>query len=99
MPGKILRFGSAHGEGGYQTVEVLECDLAGKVNTRESGCGQQLREATFRLTGFKGRAIEQQSVVRHTQQESGVSGLGQALLQFFPGRLKLPFGAFVFYPV
>ena len=97
--GEVLRLGSTHRESGDQTGKVVERDLGGKVNARQAGRRQQLREAAFRLSRFQRGAVQQKPIVRNSQQEAGLSGLGQPFLQLFPCYLELAFGPLVSYPV
>jgi hypothetical protein len=51
------------------------------------------------LAGFKRNTVEQQLVIRNTENKSRVASLGQRLLQLFPGSFKLAFRTLVVRPV
>jgi CHAD domain-containing protein len=89
----ILRLGAASRKCLHQLCKILKCDLAGKTDTGQAGCGQQLGKAALGLTCFNGHAIEQELVSGYTQQESAVFPNRQALLQFFPRDIELTLGA------
>ena len=65
------------------------------MNAGESSRGQQVGETALRLAGFEGNAIEQQLVLRNSEQKGSIPLFGKALLQFIPGDLKLARGPFV----
>lgn len=97
--GKVLRSRSAHGESPHQAGEVVESDLVGKQNARQSRGSQQLRKATFGLPRFEWNAIQKKLVVRHPEKKTCVAAFWQSLLQFFPRGLELALGALVIYAI
>lgn len=54
-----------------------------------------MRESALSLPGFERYAVQQQFVVGHAEQETGVAALGKSLLQLVPSRLELTFRALV----
>jgi hypothetical protein len=45
------------------------------------------------LAGFQRNAIEQELIVGNAKNETGIPALGERVLQFLPGGLKLAIGA------
>jgi len=93
--GEVLRFRPAHGKSLGQASKVFDGDLIREQDAREPGGVQQLREAALGLSGFERDAVEKKFVVGDAEQKTGVAALGQCLLEFAPGALKLAFGPFV----
>ena len=79
--------------------KVVERDSGGEHDARQPRRRQQLRESALGLSRLQWNAVKQQFVIRYTQQEAGITGLGQSLLQFAPRHLELSFGALMGYPI
>ncbi len=58
----VLGSGSAQGESPHQLGEFFLRDLVGKMDAGQTGGGQQLREAAFRLPGLQRSAVQQKLV-------------------------------------
>lgn len=88
----VLGLGSTDGERPHQAGKIVYCDLIRKLDAGESGGGQELGKAAFRLPGFHGDAIEQQAMFGNAEQKSSVSAFRQPGLQLAPRSLELAFG-------
>src|SRR5207237_10828639 len=60
------------------------------MNACEPGCGQEVGETALCLAGFKRNTVEQQLVLRNSEQKGSIPLFGKTLLQFVPGDLELP---------
>ena len=65
------------------------------MNAGKPGRGQQISETALRLAGLERNSIEQQLVLRNSEQKRSIPLFGKALLQFVPGDLELALGPLV----
>ena len=56
--------------------KVVERDSGGEHDARQPRRRQQLRESALGLSRLQWNAVKQQFVIRYTQQEAGITGLG-----------------------
>ena len=65
------------------------------MNAGEPCRSQEVGETALRLAGLEGNTIEQQLVLRNSEQKGSIPLFGKTLLQFVPGDLELPRGPLV----
>src|SRR5580704_2394413 len=77
-------------EGFHQVRKVVLRDAGSKTDTRDTGTGEQISEASFRGRGFQRHTVEQQLSAGGAQQQATLSGSFDRVLEFSPCRGELP---------